>query len=131
MAPRPSRSILRLAVLNFALATLGGVSTASLARLLDAPGSGADGAGRGPVYAALAAGLVCSALLVISGVGYLKRHPFWGRTTANAYALLAFATSVFVLAVLPQGFGAATVIGLCYPPLTLALVNFRFRAQLT
>ena len=37
--------------------------------------------------------------------------------------------SLLVLTALPEGFGIATVIGLAYPPLTLAMLNLRFKAE--
>lgn len=122
-----------LALLNFGLALLCAVSYASLLRLLADTGAPAGAAdvrpSAGLVYAALATGLVCSILLVVSGIGYLRKQALWGRTIGNTYALLALANSAVVIAALPGGFGLATVVGLLYAPLTLALLNLRFRAE--
>jgi len=130
---RPA-ALTALAVLNFVVAVPSGISYASFLRMLGERGAvtspHAAEPAAGLVYALLAAGLASSILLAIAGVGYLRGHRLWGRALGNLYALLAFATSVVVLAALPQGFGFGTVSGLLYAPLTVALVNLRFRSAL-
>jgi len=122
-----------LAVLNFALAALSAVSYASLLALVGEDGAtGGEPAARiasSTVYLVLVTGLVSCALLALAGIGYLERRRLLGRLTGNGYAILALVNSVLVMAALPEGFGLATVIGLVYPPVTLVLLNLRFKAE--
>ena len=110
-----------LAVLNFALAPLAGLSSASLLRL-----TGNEGTSMLAIL--VAGGLSSSILLCISGVGYLRRHRLWGRAVGNAWAILGLGISGATLAS-PQGFGLATCIGLLYAPVTLACLNLRLRTS--
>jgi drug/metabolite transporter (DMT)-like permease len=123
-----------LAVLNFVLAGLSTISYAGLLTLLAEHGGGPDrippdAPGAGSVYFVFFAGLVCAALLIASGVGYLKQHDLLGRTLGNAYAPVALANAVYELAILREGFGLATVINAVYPVVTLILLNAVFKRQ--
>ncbi len=75
--------------------------------------------------------LIASILLIISGVGYLKQKKVLGRGLGNAYAIIAIASSVVSVIMMPKegggGFNLMTMIGLIYPVLTLALLNTVFK----
>ncbi len=90
-------------------------------------------AGMGVFYAMVAWTAVSSGLLIASGVGYLKQHPFWGRTLGNVYSLLSVVLSVVFAMVLKEsvggGFNLGTIVGLIYPVLTLVLLNTTFKAD--
>ena len=76
---------------------------------------------------------VTAALLVISGVGYLKQKRIMGRLVGNLYALLAVTLAVvgFQILDIEMGFALAKELGfiieLVYPVLTLILLNTSFR----
>lgn len=79
--------------------------------------------------------LISSVLLLLSGIGYLKRKKFLGRTIGNIYAIIAIVSSVvsgmMFASELGGGFNIGTIIGLIYPVLTLILLNTTFRDDLT
>jgi hypothetical protein len=69
------------------------------------------------------------ALLIISGVGYLKTR-MWGRRIGSVYALLSIGDAIATVFILPAafgGFGIQTLIALVYPVLTLILLNTTFK----
>lgn len=74
---------------------------------------------------------VSGALLIVSGIGYLKQKRFLGRTLGNVTALLSIAVSIATATMMaPQvggGFNLGTVIGLIYPLLTLFFLNVTFK----
>ncbi len=70
-----------------------------------------------------------SALLIISGVGYIKLKRVLGRTMGSLYGILALAATILQLAG-GTPFGIGTIIGLIYPVLTLILVNTTFKDDL-
>jgi hypothetical protein len=74
---------------------------------------------------------VTAALLIASGVGYLKLKKFLGRTLGNAYGIISVVYSVVAAMVLPEaiggGFTISAIIGLIYPVLTLILLNTTFK----
>lgn len=71
--------------------------------------------------------LVSTALLIVSGVGYLKQKKFLGQKLGSLYGLLGIATTVFGLVATNQSFGIGSIIGLIYPVLTLVLLNTTFK----
>jgi hypothetical protein len=74
---------------------------------------------------------VTAALLIASGVGYLKLKKFLGRTLGNAYGVISVVYAIAAGMLLPVelggGFNIATIIGLIYPVLTLILLNTTFK----
>lgn len=76
---------------------------------------------------------IALALLIISGVGYLKMRR-WGRRLGTAYALLSLTTTILEVIVIPGdlggGFNIGTIIGIVYPLLTLFFVNVTFKDDL-
>ena len=78
--------------------------------------------------------IVSSALLLLSGIGYLKQKKILGRMVGNAYAVLAIISSIISGMMWPAevggGFTIAAIIGLIYPIVTLILLNTTFRDDL-
>lgn len=78
-------------------------------------------------------GIPVSALLVISGIGYLKQKRIMGRLIGNVYALLAVTVTVVGFLVIDIDVGIPfaqelmMIIDLVYPVLTLILLNTSFR----
>ncbi len=131
MSKRPG-GLTALAVLNFVFGGLGALGLLAVAALLSAVDSATGGEvhsapGAGLVYFLLLLGIVNVALLIASGVGYLKQKKFLGRTLGNTYGVLSIASTVIGLAAANTGFGLQTIIGLVYPVLTLALLNTTFK----
>ena len=79
--------------------------------------------------------IISSALLLISGIGYLKQKKFLGRTIGNLYAAITIISSIvsgiLFAPELGGGFNFGTMIGLIYPILTLILLNTTFKEDLT
>lgn len=79
----------------------------------------------------IAATIITVALLVASGVGYLKLKKFLGRTLGNAYALFTIVyTVISAMVVAPElggGFSIGTLLGFVYPVITLILLNSTFK----
>ena len=75
--------------------------------------------------------LVLAALLIASGVGYLRQSGFWGRTLGNVYSVISIAVSggsVYLLRDRIEGaFTLGLLIALIYPVLTLILINSTFK----
>ena len=129
-----------LAVLNFVFGGLGAISVLGLLALFGFANAVTDG-GAGEVMAegiglnggmlmlTLALGVAGSALLIISGVGYIQQKRVLGRTIGNLYGILALLGTVIGI-VDGQPFGFASIIGLIYPVLTLIMVNTTFKEDL-
>ena len=82
----------------------------------------------------VASAAVATALLITSGIGYLKmRH--WGRRIGNVCALLTISVSLAEVVVIPSdlggGFNIGTIINLVYPLLSLYFLNVTFKDDLT
>jgi len=79
--------------------------------------------------------LITSALLLISGIGYIKQKKIMGWAIGNAYAIISIISSIvsgFMFASeMGGGFNIMTIVGLIYPVLTLILLNTTFRDDLT
>ena len=129
-----------LAVINFVFGGFGLLAVLALLALFtaaDAITSGmTDASGQAikvePVSKAmlglnLLLSLASTALLIISGVGYLKQKKFLGQKLGSLYGLLGIATTVFGLVAANQSFGIGSIIGLIYPVLTLVLLNTTFK----
>jgi hypothetical protein len=143
MADKRPGGLTALAVFNFifgGLGVLGALALLALVGAADAVISSAegmegatvdyDGPSIGVIYLSLVLGLVSAALLITSGVGYIKQKLFLGRKLGNAYACLSLLNTVIGLALIGGGFGIGTIIGLIYPILTLALLNTTFKEDL-
>ncbi len=131
MSKRPG-GLTALAVLNFVFGGLAGIGLLAIAALLHAADSATGGevskaTGAGLVYFLILLGIIRVALLIASGVGYLKQKKFLGRTLGNTYAVLAIADTVIGLAMADVSFGIGQIIGLVYPVVTLALLNTTFK----
>jgi hypothetical protein len=146
-APAPAKrpgGLTALAVLNFVfggfgviggLAGLAGV--AALQALRSAAESATDEAGRaamaqipgaGIMYVLLLLGLVSSALLIASGIGYLKLKKGLGLKVGSIYGILGIVTTVLNLVLYSSSFGFMSILGLVYPVLTLILLNKTFKS---
>ncbi len=131
MSKRPG-GLTALAVLNFVFGGLAAILLLGVAALLHAADTATGGEvskvpGAGLVYFLILLGIVRVALLIASGVGYLKQKKFLGRTLGNTYAVLAIADTVIGVAMADTGFGIGAIIGLIYPVVTLALLNTTFK----
>ena len=94
-----------------------------------AEGISEAGLSGGMLMLTLALGVASSALLIISGVGYIQQKRVLGRTIGNLYGILALLGTVIGI-VGGQPFGFASIIGLIYPVLTLIMVNTTFKEDL-
>jgi hypothetical protein len=127
-----------LAVLNFVFGGLGTLGVLAVFALIGAAHSIANSAGAtltdapgvGVLYVQVLLGAIACALLLASGVGYIKQKKFLGRTLGNVYAVCSLASTVVGLALAHSGFGVGTIIGLVYPALTLFLLNNTFKDDL-
>jgi small-conductance mechanosensitive channel len=131
-----------LAVLNFVFGGLGAIGVLAAWALIavadraikaaEAAGGDVkyDGPGVGILYIFVLLSAISAALMITSGVGYIKQKKFLGRTLGNAYALLSIGSSVVGLVLVHSGFGIGTIIGLIYPVLTLFLLNNTFKDDL-
>lgn len=124
-----------LAVLNFVFAGLGLLVLLGLFALLaEAQKHGADfkeaGVSSGVIYGLIFLGIVRMLIMIAAGVGYLGQKRFLGRTLGNVYAILALADTGIGIAMVKNGFGIGTIIGLIYPVLTLILLNTTFKDDL-
>jgi hypothetical protein len=85
-----------------------------------------------PLFITLAVvSFLTAALLIASGVGYLKLKKFLGRTLGNVYAVMSVVYSIGSALLLPVtlggGFNIMAIVGLIYPVLTLILLNTTFK----
>jgi hypothetical protein len=84
-----------------------------------------------PLMLTAAGSALVGALLIASGVGYLKQKKFLGRTLGNVYAVFSLVTSIpialFMPVALGGGFNLLSILGLLYPALTLLLLNTVFK----
>ena len=138
-----------LAVINFVFAALAILTVLALAALLPLLAENATAAneqqraqiealtslGKAPFVLVVASSAISGALLILSGIGYLQQKKFLGRTLGNAYAVFAIVAAIPLTLWLPRavggGFNLSTLLTLAYPVLTLALVNFTFKEDLT
>ena len=78
--------------------------------------------------------IISSALLLLSGIGYLKQKKVLGRMMGNAYAVITIVSSIVSAMMFASefggGFNIGTIIGLIYPVLTLILINTTFKDDL-
>ncbi len=83
------------------------------------------------LLAAAGVSLLQAALLVLSGIGYLKLKRKLGRGLGNFYAVIAIAWAALEVAYMQektgQSFGVFNIIGFVYPVLTLILLNTMFK----
>lgn len=82
----------------------------------------------GYVYVALS--LISAAMLITSGVGYLKQKRFLGRTLGTVYAVASLGGTALGVVALSMGVGIGTIILSIYPVLTLIMVNTTFKDDL-
>jgi hypothetical protein len=72
---------------------------------------------------------ITAALLIVSGVGYIKLKRVLGRTVGSLYGIVSLAgVAIMLVGGFPFGFGI--IIALIYPVLTLSLVNLTFKDDL-
>jgi hypothetical protein len=70
------------------------------------------------------------ALLIMSGVGYLKQKKFLGRVVGNIYALTSLASFGVEMSMMPEDMGGMMFLNLLdviYPLVTLFLLNTTFK----
>ena len=114
-----------VALLGLAEAATGGVLSEEIAKSIAHEGR----LGWGVVMAILALGIAIPALLIISGVGYIKQKRVLGRTMGNLYgivALLVMAVRLYT----GKELGVVAIIDLIYPVLTLIMINTTFKEDL-
>jgi len=70
-------------------------------------------------------GLVAAAMLIVSGVGYLKMSKATGYSMGMVYALVAIVNNI--LGAVAIQFSVFVFIGLAYPVLTIILLNTAFK----
>ena len=76
---------------------------------------------------------IAGILLLLAGIGYLKRKKILGWVMGNAYAavmILHNIISLFLLAPALRGGAVSLTISLAYPVITLILINFVFKKNL-
>ena len=122
-AVRPG-GLTALAVLNFVFGGLGAIF--SLLAIVGLAALAAAGASVAIVWVTFLLGLVTAAMLIVSGVGYIKMSKSTGYSLGMVYAIVAIA-NVIISLVGGLGFGASAIIGLAYPVLTLVLLNTTFK----
>ncbi len=83
----------------------------------------------------MALSVVSCALLLLSGIGYLKQKKFLGRILGSTYGIITIISSIasglIFSSELGGGFNIGTIIGLIYPILTLILLNTTFKEDFT
>lgn len=131
MSKRPG-GLTALAVLNFVFGGFSVLGLLALFALLSAAdeisgGELTSAPGAGLVYFLILLAVVRVALMITSGVGYLKQAKFLGRTLGNSYAALAIADTVLGLVLVENSFGIMTIVFSVYPVLTLVLLNTTFK----
>lgn len=93
-----------------------------------------DGVNMGLWGMILVTSILAMALLIASGVGYLKMRK-WGRYAGNIYAVMSLVVQGLEAALLPEeaggGFQIGTIIGIVWPVLTLLFLNITFKDDLT
>jgi hypothetical protein len=84
-----------------------------------------------PLWLTSASGVIVGALLIASGIGYLKQKKFLGRTLGNVYALFSILSAVPIAFLMPValggGFNLTSILSFLYPALTLLLLNTTFK----
>jgi hypothetical protein len=135
MANRPG-GLTALAVLNFVFGGIGAIAaligygaiavTRGVIEKAEASGLKYEGQPLTMVKVAVALTAVGAALLIISGVGYLKQSRFAGKTLGNVYALVSIGGTVLTAAT-GGGIGGFGLVLLVYPLLTLILLNTSFK----
>jgi hypothetical protein len=73
---------------------------------------------------------VSAALLIVSGVGYIKQKRFTGRTLGTVYAVLSLGSTAMTILLIGGGIGIGTILLSIYPVLTLIMVNTTFKDDL-
>ena len=131
-----------LAVLNF---IFGGQTILKVARLVfvlvltQSSGGSPDGAGEagrkifeaglGSLIVVISLTLASAALLIISGIGYLKQKRVLGRVMGNVYGVVALGGLIWTLAVL-ETFSVGNLADLVLPVFNVVLINTTFRQDL-
>ena len=132
-----------LAVLNFVFGGIGAIIMLFLLTLVGVGNAVTDGAlaegmaqgleevgvSRGMLIIQFVFGTAGCALLIVSGVGYLKQKRVLGRTMGSLYGIVTLLATVIGLAG-GQPFELSTIINLIYPVLTLILINTTFKEDL-
>ncbi len=136
-----------LAVLNFVFGGLGVIGTLGAFALVTAAKAAVDHVSEvavengakvthtaGPsiaiAYVIVLLSALSAALLITSGVGYLKQKRFMGRTLGTVYALVSIGSTVLSVVFAGTGVGLFTILFSVYPILTLVMVNTTFKDDL-
>lgn len=85
-----------------------------------------------PLLALFIAACTCgAAMLVVSGIGYLKRRRLLGRAVGNAFVVVAIATAIgFALFMDARYYSVAAGLVALYPLATAVLINGPFKVEL-
>jgi hypothetical protein len=73
-------------------------------------------------------------LLILAGIGYLKQKKILGYITGNIYAaamIIYTALSPFIMGAAGKRGAVSIIISLLYPAVTLIILNFIYRKNLT
>lgn len=127
-----------LAVLNFVFGGLGILAVLALFALMNVADRATEGEATrqvfseapGLLWVQILLGLATTALMIVSGVGYLGQKRFLGRTMGNLYAVLSLVGTAIGIVATKTGFNLSTMIGIVYPILTLFLLNTTFKDDL-
>ena len=136
-----------LAVLNFVfggLAVIGAIGWMALAAAAQVVVSGTEEIGRqlggaaaarevvkavGPnmalLWVCVLLNFVAAAMLIVSGVGYMKMSRTSGYVMGHVYAIVAIVSNILVM--VNSMFGFMAILGLAYPIITIALLNTVFK----
>ena len=68
-----------------------------------------------------------AALLITSGIGYIKQKNFLGRIMGSVWAVLSLCTLALEVSQSNQGFQLMSLVWVIYPGLTLILLNTTFK----
>lgn len=133
MSKRPG-GLTALAVMNFVFGGLGGIAALiNMASISAGAEMIAEGQARGEIpsngvlYAFAVAALLSSALLIVSGIGYLGLKRFLGRTVGNAYVAVSLISTCAEFVISRDTFTIFTLVFMVYPLITVGLINLTFR----
>lgn len=80
--------------------------------------------GRGNLYA-FASPLVTAALFLVSGVGFIQRHPRTGLLAGVVLSIFSFANVLYWIIAL----GGVNILGLVYPVILFPFLYFKYRPE--
>jgi len=122
-----------LAVINFvwagfaSLAVLGFGFALAMFEAAERAATTAEFPGKGIIALLLMLYCLSAALLITSGIGYLKQKKMLGRILGTGWGCLSLITLVIEVSMSNEGFQLTNLIWVIYPVLTLVLLNTTFK----